>query len=78
MIRPTWDRGSAVPIGHARAEQLRCGLCAERFAPGDKTVRVDDERCHRVCAEDYADNGGVVLFDHEHDARDDGDFDEAA
>lgn len=41
-----------IPPAHYRPIQLRCGLCDEPFKRGDRTVRVDDERCHRECAED--------------------------
>ena len=36
---------------HSRPH-LRCGICDEEIAAGEDTVYVDDERCHRQCAED--------------------------
>jgi len=31
---------------------LRCGICDEVFEPGADTIYIDDERCHRECAEE--------------------------
>jgi hypothetical protein len=30
---------------------LRCGICQAPFERGEKTVYLDDERCHRDCAQ---------------------------
>lgn len=35
------------------ADQLRCGICDQPFARGDRTTVVDDERVHVECAKDY-------------------------
>lgn len=31
---------------------LRCGICEGPIESGQETVYVDDERCHRECAEE--------------------------
>ena len=42
------------PVNRRESPHLRCGLCDEPFEVGERTVYVDDERCHRACAKDMA------------------------